>query len=122
MKLLTRTSLSYITLSAIVFIVSGIISAPLFSRIFRKQMDNTLNEEKLLIEQTINFSDSVPDFRLVFGHLIDVTILNSPQPKRYFLHDTLMYDSDVGSFEMFRHLCAENTSILKKGYTINIYK
>ncbi len=122
MKLLTRTTLSYIALAAVVFILTGLISASLLNRIFRRQLDNTLNEEKLLIEQTINFSDSVPDFRPMFGHMIEVTILNSPQPRQFYIHDTLMYDNELGSFSTFRHLFSGNTSIRKKGYTVNIYK
>ena len=122
MKLLTRTSRSYIYISVVVFIISGLIIFNLLHNIFKRQLDETLNEEKLLIEQTINFSDSVPDFRQVFGHLIDVTILNSPQKISGYIRDTLMYDSEQGTFASFRHLFAENTSIRHKGYTINIYK
>ena len=122
MKLLTRTSRSYIYISVIVFIISGLLIFNLLHHIFKRQLDETLNEEKLLIEQTINYSDSVPDFRLMFGHMIDVTILNSPQKKSGYIRDTLMYDSDLGTFASFRHLFTENTSIGKKGYTINIYK
>jgi signal transduction histidine kinase len=122
MKLLTRTSLSYIVISVVVFIISGLVFYNLLHNIFKRQLDETLNEEKLLVEQTINFSDSVPDFRLVFGHMIDVTILNAPQKKTGFIRDTLMYDNDMGAFASFRHLFAENTSFRNKGYTINIYK
>jgi signal transduction histidine kinase len=122
MKLLTRTSLSYIFISAVVFIIIGLIFFNLLHHIIKRQVDETLNEEKLLIEQTINFSDSVPDFRLVFGHMIDVTILNAPQKASGYIHDTLMYDSDLGAFASFRHLFAENTSVRQKGYIVNIYK
>ncbi len=122
MKLLTRTSLSYIFISMLVFIISGLVFFNLLNRIFKNQLDETLNEEKLLIEQTINYSDSVPDFRLVFGHMIDVTILNELQKKNGYIRDTLMFDNDLGTFASFRHLFAENTSIWQKGYTINIYK
>ncbi len=122
MKLLTRTSRSYIYISVMVFIISGFIIFNMLHNIFKRQLDETLNEEKLLIEQTINYSDSVPDFRLVFGHMIDVTILNSPQKKAGYIRDTLMYDSELGTFASFRHLFSENTSISNKGYTINIYK
>ena len=122
MKLLTRTSRSYLLISVIVFIVSGLIFFRLLHNIFEKQLDETLFEEKLLIEQTINYSDSVPDFRSIFGHMIDITILNTPHKKNEYIRDTLMYDSDLGSFAGFRHLMVENTSILHKGYTINIYK
>jgi signal transduction histidine kinase len=122
MKLLARTSRSYILVSAFVFIVIGIAFYYILHGIFKRQLDETLVEEKLLIEQTINYSDSVPDFRLVFAHMIDVTILNTPQKKREYIHDTLMYDVELGSFASFRHLFAENTSYRNKGYTINIYK
>ncbi|MEI7661807.1 MAG: HAMP domain-containing sensor histidine kinase [Bacteroidota bacterium] len=122
MKLLTRTSRSYLIISVIVFIISGLIFFHLLHDIFEKQIDDTLFEEKLLIVQTINYADSVPDFRSVFGHMIDITILNTPRHKNEYIRDTLMYDSDQGSFAGFRHLFVENTSIDNKGYTINIYK
>ncbi|MFZ4520626.1 MAG: sensor histidine kinase [Bacteroidales bacterium] len=122
MKLLTRTSLSYIFISFVVFAISGLVFFNILHDIFKRQLDETLVEEKLLIEQTINNSDSVPDFRQVFGHMIDVTILNDPQVKTGYINDTLMYDNDLGTFASFRHLFAENTSYRNKGYTINIYK
>lgn len=110
------------TLSVVVFLAGGILIYNLLHQIFRHQLDENLNEEKLLIEQTINFSDSVPDFRLIFGHMIDVTIQNAPLSKNGYISDTLMYDQESGSFASFRHLFAESTSYHKKGYTINIYK
>jgi len=122
MKLLTRTSRSYIVFSGLAFIISGVVIYTLLHQIFNRQLDETLNEEKLLIEQTINYSDSVPDFRLVFGHMIDVTILNTPQKSVAYIHDTLMYDREPGTFASFRHLYTENTSVRNKGYIINIYK
>lgn len=122
MKLLTRISRSYMIISLIVFLISGMVVYPLLKHIFRKQMDESLQVEQMLVEQTINYSDSVPDFRVIFGHMIDVTILNDRLPKNYHLHDTLMYDPETGEFAWFRHLHAQNTSIREKGYTINIYK
>jgi signal transduction histidine kinase len=122
MKLLARTTLAYIVISFLVFTISGVIFFNILHKIFKRQLDETLIEEKLLIEQTINYSDSVPDFRLIFGHMIDVTILNSPQNKTGHIRDTLMYDNELGEFASFRHLFAENTSFRHKGYTINIYK
>ena len=62
MKLLTRTSLSYSLISLVVFVVSSLMFFHLLNGIFKRQIDENLYEEKLLIEQTINFSDSVPDF------------------------------------------------------------
>ncbi|MCK9423195.1 MAG: HAMP domain-containing histidine kinase [Bacteroidales bacterium] len=122
MKLLTKTSRYYLILSGIVFIISGLIFYHLLQRVFYTQLDRTLKDEKLLIEETINYSDSVPDFRTIFGHLIEVTILYQPNRKAEFIHDTIMYNGEQGKFLSYRHLFAENTSIRNKGYTINIYK
>ena len=122
MRLLTRISFSYLTISLIVFIISGLIVYQMLNQIFIRQIDETLKVEQLLVEQTINYSDSVPDFRMVFGHMIDVTILNSPLKKHAIIHDTLMYDHERGEFAPFRHLLYVNTSIQKKGYVVNLYK
>jgi len=109
-------------ISVIVFIISGLIFFRLLNNIFDRQLDNTLFEEKLLIEESINFSDSVPDFRSVFGHMIDITILIAPHKKVEWIRDTVMYDNVKGEFASFRHLFVKNTSIKKQGYIINIYK
>jgi len=106
----------------IVFIISGLIFFRLLDNIFDHQLDKTLNEEKLIIEQSINYSDSVPDFRSVFGHMIDITILDTPHKKSEWIHDTVIYDSLKGEFASLRHLFVENTSVKKQGYIINIYK
>jgi len=108
--------------SVVVFIISGLIFFRLLNNIFDRQLDETLLEEKLLIEQSINYSDSVPDFRSVFGHMIDITILIAPHKKVEWIRDTVMYDSDKGEFASFRHLFVKNTSFKKQGYIINIYK
>ncbi len=122
MKLLTKTSRYYLIASVAIFMISGLIVSHLLHHIFYSQIDETLNEEKLLVEETINYSDSVPDFSPVFGHMIEVTILNHPHKKNEIIHDTVMYDSRIGSFISYRHLSIENTSIRNQGYIINIYK
>lgn len=122
MKLLTKTSRYYLISSVVIFIISGLIVNHLLHHIFYRQIDETLNEEKLLVEETINFSDSIPDFSPVFGHMIEVTILNNPHKKNEIIHDTVMYDSRTGSFISYRHLSIENTSVKNQGYIINIYK
>lgn len=122
MKLLTKTSRYYLIASVAIFMISGLIVSHLLHHIFYRQIDETLNEEKLLVEETINYSDSVPDFSPVFGHMIEVTILNHPHKKNKIIHDTVMYDSRIGSFISYRHLSIENTSIRNQGYIINIFK
>ncbi len=122
MKLLSKTTLYYVVFSVVIFLVGGLIFYHLLKEIFYRQIDENLSEEKLLIEQTINSSSSVPDFRSVFGHMIEVTILNKVRFPYLKIQDTLLYDTTLQDFEKFRHLKVENTSVRGNGYVINIYK
>ena len=122
MKLLTRTSIYYFLFSLLVFITGGFIFFKVIQSLFYDQIDETLVTEKQLIEEQINFSDSIPDFRTVFGHMIEVTILNSRQKKSEYVKDTLIYDNDKSEMIFCRHLIVSNTSINDKGYVISIFK
>lgn len=121
MKLLTRTNIYYIISSIIAFILGGIIFYHYLEKIFYSQIDETLNTEKLLILQQINYNDSLPDFRTVFGHSIQVSVVYVTFKKSERIGDTLMYDPDEGAFSSFRHLKARGTSLRGRGYLINIY-
>ena len=122
MKLLTRTSLYFIGFSFIAFIIGGIFSYRVIQAIYYHQVDETLKTEKLLIEEQINYSDSLPDFRPVFGHTIELTVYNSPRKKFEFIKDTVLYDARKKELQHFRYLITTNTSIRKQGYIISIYK
>ncbi len=122
MKLLTKTSIYYIFFSLITFLIGGFILFPVLKSIFYNQMDENLSTEKLLIIEQINYSDSLPDFRTVFGHHIEVTVFNEPKRKFGFIKTTDLFDKEEGKFVPYRHLIAEGTSIRNKGYIISIYK
>ncbi|MEI6890508.1 MAG: sensor histidine kinase [Bacteroidales bacterium] len=122
MKLLTRTSAIYLIIAGIVMIAGGLVFYNLLSNIFYSQIDKTLYEERLLVEETINYSDTVPDFRLILGHHIDVTLVPTPQKKAEMINDTVMYDKENGDFESFRHLLVRSTSMQHQGYVLNLYK
>ena len=121
MKLLTRTSIYYIIFSLIAFILGGIIFYDYLEDIFYGQIDDTLKTEKLLILQQINYNDSLPDFRTVFGHSIQVSVVYVTFKKSERIADTLMYDPDYGAFRNFRFMKAKGTSLRGTGYLINIY-
>jgi signal transduction histidine kinase len=121
MKLLTRVSLRYIAVSLIAFVIGGIIFSNVIRSIFYAQIDENLRTEKLLIESQINYSDSLPDFRQVFGHLIEVTVYNTPRRTYEAIKDTLLFDKVISELLPFRHLIAKSTSINKKGYMIRIF-
>jgi signal transduction histidine kinase len=122
MKLLTRTSINYIFFSVIAFIFGGVIFYHVLKSIFYRQIDETLRMEKILIEEQIDFSDSLPDFRQVFSHMIEVTVFNTPKKKFEFIKDTMLYDKSKPNLIPVRQLICENTSIQDKGYIISISK
>jgi signal transduction histidine kinase len=121
MKLLTRTNIYYIISSFIAFILGGIIFYHYVEKIFYSQIDETLTTEKLLILEQINYNDNLPDFRTVFGHSIQVSVVYVTFKKSERIGDTLMYDPDYGAFRSFRHLKAKGTSLRGRGYLINLY-
>ena len=122
MKLLTKISIYYISFSLVAFLIVGFIFNRVIKSIFYNQLDENLTTEKLLIVEQINYSDSLPDFRTVFGHLIEVTVFNEPKQKFGFTKTTFLFDKEKGKLIPFRHLTAEGTSIKNRGYIISIYK
>jgi signal transduction histidine kinase len=122
MNLLTRSSINYIFFSVVAFVIGGIIFYHATKNIFYRQIDETLKTEKRLIEEQIDFSDSLPDFRQVFSHMIEVTVFNSPTKKFEFIKDTMLYDKSKEKLLPVRQLICENTSIQDQGYIISISK
>jgi signal transduction histidine kinase len=122
MKLLTKTSIYYITFSVIAFVIGGFIFNQVIQKIFYHQIDQNMTTEKLLIIEQINYSDSLPDFRTVFGHLIEVTVFNEPKQKFGYIKTTDLFDKELGELIPHRHLIAEGTSIRNRGYIISIYQ
>jgi signal transduction histidine kinase len=122
MKLLTKTSIYYIFFSFLTFLIGGILLNPVIKSIFYSQLDENLTTEKLLIVEQINYSDSLPDFRTVFGHHIEVTVFNEPKQKFGYIRSTYIFNKESGKLVPYRHLIAEGTSIKNRGYIISIYK
>jgi signal transduction histidine kinase len=122
MNLLTRSSINYIFFSVVAFVIGGIIFYHVIKNVYYRQIDETLKTEKLLIEEQIDFSDSLPDFRQVFSHMIEVTVFNSPKKKFEFIKDTMIYDKTRDKLLPVRQLICENTSIQDQGYIISISK
>jgi signal transduction histidine kinase len=103
-------------------VVGGIIFYHVIKTVFYRQIDETLKTEKRLIEEQIDYSDTLPDFRQVFSHMIEVTVFNSPKKKFEFIKDTALYDKSSDKLLPVRQLICENTSIQDQGYIISISK
>lgn len=121
MKLLTRISLRYIAFSFIAFVVGGIFFSNIIRSIFYDQIDENLITEKFLIEGEINNSDTLPDFRTVFHHMIEVTVFNAPSKPYQIFKDTLLFDKEISELVPYRQLVVKNTSVDKRGYLIRLF-
>jgi signal transduction histidine kinase len=122
MKLLSRISAYYIFFSILLFLAGGIIFTILLNNIFYRQIDENLLMEKLLIQETINHADTLPDFHSVFGHTIDVSLIRKVIKKAEYYSDTIAYDRDAQGFIPARHLAVRDNDERGRGYSIHIYK
>jgi len=121
MKLLTRTSIYYISFSIISFLIGGVLMYYFISRIIYNKTDDTLITEKELIEEQIANSDHLPDFSVLFGHQIEVTIYDKAIQRKESIKDTLILDSSSGETGSYRYLSTTDTKN-NKTYSIDIYK
>lgn len=91
------------------------------SRIIYNKTDDTLITEKELIEEQIANSDHLPDFSVLFGHQIEVTIYDKVIQRKESIKDTLILDSSSGETRPYRYLSTTDTKN-NKTYSIDIYK
>ncbi len=122
MKLLTRISGYYILFTVLLFITGIVVFPFLLKDIFYRQIEENLRLEKLLIQETINNTDTLPDFHSVFGHTIEVTLIPRVGKRVEYFSDTLAYDRDAEGFVRCRHLAVRDNDQTGRGYSIHIYK
>jgi signal transduction histidine kinase len=122
MKLLTRVSGYYIFFSVILMFAAAMAFPLLLKNIFYSQIDENLKLEKLLVQETIDNADTLPDFHSVFGHTIDVTLVPKTRKQVEYFSDTLAYDRDAEGFVPCRHLVVRGNDQQGRGYVIHIYK
>jgi signal transduction histidine kinase len=122
MKLLTRTTVYYIVFSLAAFIIGGFVFSHFLFKIFNNEINANLERELKLIEETMEHSDTVPDFRSVYGHFVDIRKSDSFAGNQIVWHDTVIYDVASGKFRLFRHLFAERYRVKNNVYSISILK
>lgn len=122
MKLLTKTTVYYIAFSFLAFIIGGAILYPVLKGILYREIDENLVTEQLLVEETLRYSDTIPDYHSFFGHMIEVQ--RGVKPSKYVMniHDTAVYDPETRDLVACRHLQYIMISSAGHGYTIHIYK
>jgi signal transduction histidine kinase len=122
MKLLTRVSGYYIFFSVVLLLSAALVFPLLLKDIFYSQIDENLKVEKLLVEETIENADTLPDFHSVFGHTIDVVLVPNTGKRIEYYNDTIAYDRDAEGFVPCRHLAVRDHDQQGRGYVIHIYK
>jgi len=103
-------------------IAGGILLYFTIKRVIYKQIDNSLITEKIIIQDQIEDTDTIPDFEAALGHQIEVKSLNFPVRNFQAIKDTDLYDSKSNSFLACRYLYYSGNTIAKKGYIITIFQ
>lgn len=120
MRLLTKTFLYYLILTAGVFLVGGVIFYFLIDHIFYNQVDEGIVTEKEIIADEIENNSNIPDYSARFGHQIEVLILSRPVVPMFAIKDTLISYQD--STSRFRYLYFSKNYGKDKSYVINIFR
>jgi signal transduction histidine kinase len=101
-------------------IAGGVLLYFTFRRVVYKQIDNSLITEKVIIQDQIEQTDTIPDFTATFGHQIEVRLLNSPAHYAQIIKDTVVYDTISGNYLPYRYIYFSSNTPGKKGYIISI--
>ncbi len=122
MKLLTKSTYYFFLFSILAMIAGAVLLYFTIRRVVYKQIDNSLITEKVIIQDQIEQSDTIPDFAASFGHQIEVSLLNSPARNAQIIKDTVSYDTISGNYLPYRYIYFSGITHRKKSYTISIFQ
>jgi signal transduction histidine kinase len=122
MKLQSQTNIYNILYSGLILVFTGFFLQITLVKIYYKQIDDSIRTEREIIEAEIERLDTVPDYSGIFGHQIEVSLLQEPVASKNIFKNLLLYDSKSNSGILYRnHFFAKNRSN-RMGYTISILK
>jgi signal transduction histidine kinase len=87
-----------------------------------KQIDNSLITEKIIIQDQIEQTETIPDFSATVGHEIEVNFLNYPAHQIQVIKDTVIYDPQTEENIPYRYFFYSGNTNRKRGYTISIFQ
>jgi signal transduction histidine kinase len=122
LKLLTKSTSYFLLLSFIAMVAGGALLYLTIKKVIYKQIDNSLITEKILIEDQIKQTDTIPDFEGTFGHQIEVKLLNYHVRSFQSIKDTDIYDSKTDSFIPYRYIFYSGNTYQRKGFIITIFQ
>jgi signal transduction histidine kinase len=102
--------------------LAGLMLYALIRKIYYRQVDESINTERLIIEEEIERLDTVPDFTSVFGHQIEVLLYLKRVVPKLTYSDTTLYYPNKDKYLSFRHQLYRNNRKNGLGYCISIMK
>ncbi len=122
MKLLTKNTYYSVVASCLATLAIGVLLFITIRKQVYKQIDNSLIDEKTIIQDQLEQTGIIPDFVPTFGHQIEVKLLDNPLPLVQIIKDTVMTDSASGSRLPFRYLYFSSDLHESGGYSIRIIR
>ena len=100
MKLLQKTSLIYLILSAIILLAAGIFIYTFITSVIEEEIEEKLIVNKERIARQLERSEEI----LQLPPVIEVKELSPPQTERLRIHDTMVYDPIEEEAELFKEV------------------
>ncbi len=122
MKLLTKSTFYFLLLSVLAMVAGAALLYLTIKKVIYKQIDKSLITEKIIIQDQIEQTDTIPDFEATFGHQIEVKLFNYPVRNFQSIKDTDIYDSKTDSFIPLRYILSSGNTVEKKGFVITIFQ
>jgi len=121
MKLLTKTTLYFITVSLVVFFAGGVGLYKIMQNLVEREVDADLYSRIHYLFDNIQQLDSLSNVAFVATEPIDIERVSKPAPATYRLKDTVLYNKNIKAYLPYRLL----STTVKSGenyYRIRIYK
>ncbi len=121
MKLLTKTTLYFVTVSLLVFFAGGAGLYKIMQNLVEHEVDADLYNRIHYLYDNIHQLNSLQNVAFIATEPIDIQKVNKPAPSTFRLKDTVLYNRNVKAYMPYRQL----STTIKNGdnyYRIRIYK
>ncbi len=121
MKLLTKTTLYFVTVSLLVFFAGGAGLYKIMQNLVEHEVNADLYNRIQYLYDNIRQLNSLENVAFIATEPIDIQKVNKPAPSTYRLKDTVLYNRNVKGYMPYRQL----STTVKSGnsyYRIRIYK
>ncbi|MBN2637654.1 MAG: HAMP domain-containing histidine kinase [Bacteroidales bacterium] len=122
MKLLTKTTLYFITISIFVFFTGGAMLYVLMQNLVKNEENTELMQRIQFVLNQINKEDTVVNLNFIASEPIDIEQINpTKNTNNFYFRDTVLFNNLTKSYSPYRQL----STVIKSGsnyYKIRIYK